>query len=168
MKTVLLFLAFALLVTYLFISGQKRAVTEGYAGPEVGQPALNFNVKLDGATDLASMRGKVVLLDFWATWCGPCRESMPELERIYRAYRPLGFEIVAISNEDANKVKQFLKTVNTSYPVLIDREGKINMMYGISGYPNEILIDKNGRIAFQSTGFDEKGLQDAIDSALRG
>jgi peroxiredoxin len=106
---------------------------------------------LNGGTwSLKGLRGKVVLVNFWATWCPPCRKEMPDLEALYKEFKAQGLVILAISDEDASKVKSFLKEKGYTYPVLLDAGRKVNEQFRIEGIPKSFVYDRNGRLAAQS------------------
>ena len=118
------------------------------------EPAPDFElVALDGQSyRLSDMRGKVVLINFWATWCGPCVKEMPVLVRLYEKYREAGFEILAISAEtDKSKVSEFVKEHKLLFPVLLGT--KIERLYGVNGIPDNIFVDRSGNIRYRQFGF---------------
>ena len=98
----------------------------------------------------SSLKGKVVLVNFWATWCPPCRKEMPDLETLYQKYKDKGFVILAISDEDIKKVEPFITQHKYSYPVLLDPGRKINTLYQVDGIPKTFIYDRNGRLAAQT------------------
>ena len=116
---------------------------------QVGQaaPAVDLPLLPGGASnlDLASLRGKVVYLDFWASWCGPCRLSFPQLEQLRLELGPRGFEVYAI-NVDENEADalRFLEELPVSYPVVRDGSGQTPGIYGILGMPTGYLLDRSG------------------------
>ena len=137
-------------------------------GLAIGDNAVNFKVRIDGKdTDLASLKGKVVLIDFWATWCGPCKASMPALQSFYEKYRSKGYETIGISAEEPAVVAAFVKAHSYTYPMVIDGDGKLNQDYKIGAFPTELLVGKSGRVVFISSGFDEKETREAIEKALK-
>ncbi len=96
---------------------------------------------------LSDLRGKVVLLNFWATWCGPCLREMPELQAVYDAHRERGFEIVAINfEESAERIRAFATEQGLSFPLALDEEGDIHERYTIVGQPRTIILDERGVI----------------------
>jgi DsbE subfamily thiol:disulfide oxidoreductase len=96
---------------------------------------------------LKDFRGKVVFLNFWATWCEFCREEMPAMERLYREFRGKGFEIVAVNVKDKRPdALAFVKQLKLSYPILMDPEGEVGLLYGAFGMPASYLIDRNGEV----------------------
>jgi peroxiredoxin len=99
---------------------------------------------------LKSLRGKVVLVNFWATWCPPCRKEMPDLDALYRRFKNQGFVILAISDEDAAKVKTFLAESGVTYPILRDPGRKVNELFQIEGIPKSFVYDRGGKLVAQS------------------
>ena len=118
--------------------------------------APNFTLKtLDGQEiTLSQLRGKVVLLDFWATWCAPCRESIPHLVQLHKSYQQSGLEVVGMNVDrgDVDTVRRFVKSMDIPYPVVIASD-ELQRNYGISGLPTTILIDKEGHIRQKFLGF---------------
>ena len=99
---------------------------------------------------LKDLRGKVVLLNFWATWCPPCRKEMPDLETLYRRFEPQGLVILGVSDEDMDKVKPFIEQQGITYPVLLDPGRRVNELFQIQGIPKTFVYDRDGKIVAQS------------------
>jgi peroxiredoxin len=107
--------------------------------------------ELGGKTwTLKEQRGKVVVLNFWATWCPPCRKEMPDLERLYREFKNQGLVILAISDEDADKVRPFIAEQKVTYPILLDPGRKVNDLFQVEGIPKTFVYDRNGKLVAQS------------------
>jgi peroxiredoxin len=107
--------------------------------------------ELSGKTwTLKEQRGKVVVLNFWATWCPPCRKEMPDLETLYQQFKDQGLVILAISDEDAGKVKPFVAQQKVTYPILLDPGRKVNELFQIEGIPKTFVYDRNGKLVAQS------------------
>ncbi len=124
--------------------------------PEVGFLAPPFSLSnLKGnQVDLSSFRGQVVILNFWATWCVPCRVEMPAFENLYRRYRSQGLTVLAVSldkNSDA-KVKDFVEEYRLSFPVLMDHKGKAEKLYPTISIPFTFVIDQQGRVVARVDG----------------
>jgi len=130
------------------------ALLERPAGQLEGQPAPAFTLtNLEGEeVSLESLRGKVVLLNFWATWCEPCRAEMPFLELLYAQFRRQGLEVVGVSEETAETVAGYWKTNGIPFVALLDPGGKVKEAYGVQGLPSTFLIARDGRISFVFTG----------------
>ncbi len=106
---------------------------------------------VDGnAWNLRELRGKVVLVNFWATWCPPCRKEMPDLDALYRRFKKRGFVILGISDEDAGKVRSFLAIHPISYPVLLDPGRKVNEEFQVDGIPKSFVYDRSGKLVAES------------------
>ncbi len=121
----------------------------GFAQPAVGQKAKEISLTdaKENKLNLSSLEGKVVLLDFWASWCGPCRRAFPDLKNIYSKYQSKGFEIYGISlDRDKNDWKKALKEDQTSWLHVIDPIGSIVGIWDITYIPNTFLLDKTGKI----------------------
>jgi thiol-disulfide isomerase/thioredoxin len=109
-----------------------------------------------GIKKLSSYRGKLVFLNFWATWCGPCRYEMPSMQRIYHELKSEGFEIVAVNlREGKQLVKKFLDQNKLTFPVLLDKDGRVGAIYGARSIPTTYLIDRNGSIIGRAIGARE-------------
>jgi peroxiredoxin len=99
---------------------------------------------------LKELRGKVVLVNFWATWCPPCRKEMPDLETLYKQFKDQGLVILAISDEDAGKVKPFVAEQKVTYPILLDPGRRVNELFRIEGIPKTFVYDRGGKLVAQS------------------
>lgn len=106
---------------------------------------------LNGKTwTLKDLRGKVVLVNFWATWCPPCRKEMPDLEALYNRFKDEGFVVLGISDEDSGKVVPFISGRKITYPVLLDPGRKVNDLFQIAGIPKSFVYDRGGKLAVES------------------
>jgi thiol-disulfide isomerase/thioredoxin len=137
------------LVAFRFYQGGNAPM--GAVGPALlaGAPAASFTVKRPaGGTDaLANYRGKVVLVNLWATWCPPCRDEVPALEQLYRKNRAKGFVVLGIDQgESASVAMNFAQRYNVTFPVLIDDGQQYGRAYAAQGLPTSILVDRGGKI----------------------
>lgn len=102
-------------------------------------------------------KGQLVYLDFWASWCGPCRQSLPILNEIRAKYNDKGFEVVAVNvDENLKDALGFLERYPVSYPILLDPKGEMPKAYDVKGMPTAYLLDKNGKIIYKHVGFKKK------------
>jgi len=139
----------------------------------VGQPFELKGTTLEGEPfDLASLRGKVVLVDFWATWCGPCLEEYPNIKHNFQAYHDRGFEVVGVSiDDDRPALEEYVAKTKIPWPTLHDKENMgqhpATIEYGIFGIPNVILIGKDGKVVSTRARGDELGraLKDLLADA---
>jgi peroxiredoxin len=117
-----------------------------------------------GNIGLADYRGKVVLLNFWATWCIPCREEMPGMEALWQKYKEKGFVVAAVSVDEGSqkRVETFTKLLDLSFPVLLDPESEVNDLYKVSNMPTSFLIDGNGKIISRIVGTEDWSSPEAI------
>lgn len=124
--------------------------------PRVGFRAPNFILKdlNGGMISIAGLRGKVVMINFWATWCGPCKVEMPSMNRLYNDLKGRDFEILAISSDVQGEkvVKPFIAQGRFNFTVLIDSSFKVNSDYGVTGIPTTFLVDKDGVITYKIFG----------------
>lgn len=155
----------ALLLVFLFA-----------VGPAVGgdlQPAPDFTLTdANGqSVTLSDLRGQVVMINFWASWCGPCRQEMPLLEQIHQRYEPLGFKLLGINVEENPADGQaFLKERPVTFEVLYDPENGISKLYDVVAMPSTVLIDRKGNIRFLHHGYKpgyENDYQDQIRALVR-
>jgi cytochrome c biogenesis protein CcmG, thiol:disulfide interchange protein DsbE len=135
-----------------------QPTTNRYGAPALAQQggtATNFTLpSLDGGDiALADYDGDVVIMNFWATWCPPCRAEMPALNRFYEAHRDEGLVILAINEqEDVGTVRPFIQTNNLSFPVLLDSQGRVAQQYTTRSFPTTFIIDRDGVIQHVQTG----------------
>ncbi len=120
---------------------------------------------------LSSLRGKVVYVDFWASWCAPCAISLPALQELHNELHPQGFEVVAINlDETQAQATRFLEPLNIAYPVLFDARQETPQAYRIAGMPTAFLVDRRGNLRATHTGFktgDSQKLKQQIQQLLQ-
>ena len=111
------------------------------------------------SVSLDEFRGRVVFLTFWASWCVPCREELPELDRLYKKYKKEGFEVIAVSVDSSEAaVDNFLRKISVSFHVLFDKKGDVSDAYRVSGLPTGFIIGKDGDIRHKHRGFGKEFL----------
>jgi peroxiredoxin len=123
-----------------------------------GTAIVDFELQqLGGGTrSLGSFKGKVVFLNFWATWCGPCRQEMPSMERLYKRLKGKGLEIVAVNlQEDAKAVQKFVDEHKLTFPVLLDQSGRVGATYGARSIPTTYVVDREGIVLAGTIGTRE-------------
>lgn len=136
-------------------------------------PAPPFSsARLDGGKlALGSLRGRVVLLNFWAVGCPPCRIEMPELEKIHRRYSGNGLRVIGVTEMDPprDEVARFVAEIGVTYPILLDPGARIGGLYRIEAHPTSVVIDARGILRFVNAGYlrgDEKEIERAVREAL--
>ncbi|MBS0364313.1 MAG: TlpA family protein disulfide reductase [Proteobacteria bacterium] len=135
-----------------------------------GEPAPAFTLPARGGSqiNLAQYRGQVVMINFWASWCGPCRQEMPLLESIYRQYSKLGFTLLGVNVEpDSAAAEQWLKQTPVSFPILFDRDSKVSRLYDVSGMPSTVIIDRAGRLRVVHHGYKPGDENEYLDGVRR-
>ncbi len=135
----------------LFLFHCKGKSTESASAPDFSLKTLN-----NQEITLSSLRGKVVLLDFWATWCTPCKESIPHLIDMYKTYHDRGFELIGMSTDksgDIEMVRRFAQSMDIPYPIIMTPD-EIAKKYRVTGLPTTILIDRKGNIREKIVGFN--------------
>ncbi len=157
-----------LVLSVMFLGCKKAEEPKQVAMP--GQKAPNFVLRgIDGKrVSLDDFKGKVVLIEFWATWCPPCRASIPEMEALYKEFLGKDFELVGISIDDpadSSVVKEFVKEYNMPYPVALD-DGKVSKTYGVVSIPTLYLLDRDHRIVKHYFGYSP-GLKDTLAAEIR-
>ncbi len=124
--------------------------------PRLGQPVADFSLPdLQGRTvSLSGLKGKVVFLNVWATWCQPCVDEMPTIQRLHDQLQPRGLEVLTVSLDPlgAQIVDPFMKKYGLSFPVLLDAKSQIQKLYGTTGVPESFIIDKAGRLVEKIVG----------------
>jgi peroxiredoxin len=118
--------------------------------------APNFTLKSNSGKNvkLSELRGQVILLNFWASWCGPCRQEMPLLEKLHKRYSALGFTVLGVNvEEDPRKAKTLLKDISVSFPILFDTSNKVSKQYKVSAMPSTVMIDRDGNMRYLHKGY---------------
>lgn len=143
------------------------------APPAVQGPAPDFQLAArgGGTVRLADLRGQVVMLNFWATWCGPCRKEMPLLDDIHRKYKPMGFTLLGVNVESDSKLAEdFLKKVPVGFPILFDTESKVSTLYAVNAMPTTVIVDRKGVVRMIHRGYkpgDESEYLDQVRALVR-
>lgn len=161
---------FLIALSFLFLTAE--APSPWSIDELVGKKAPEFTLKdmNDKAVSLSPLKGNVVLISFWATWCPPCRDEMPSLNRLYREFRNRGLAIVAVSTDrSASPVKDFLGKTPVDFPVLMDSDSKVARQFKVFSLPTTFLLDRNGVIVQKYLGeeeWDSAKIRDKITTLL--
>ena len=147
---------------------EVRFLTAGAAAP-----GFNLIDATGNAVSLDQFRGKVVLIDFWQTWCPPCVEEIPHLKSFQEKYKNQGFVILGVTDrldsEGLSKWREMLREKRINYSTLLDEKGTVAAQYGVSSYPQKFIIDRSGRLLYDKKGYvssDEAELEKQILKAL--
>jgi len=146
------------------------AGTAGATGPTPAAPDFALPAREGGEVRLSDLKGQVVMLNFWATWCGPCRQEMPLLQQIHAKYEPLGFTMLGVNVEpDSVAAQDWLKRmgVPVTFPILFDRQSQVSASFGVEAMPSSVLIDREGRVRHVHRGY-KPGDEAVYSDLIRG
>lgn len=162
MRRVLL-LTFVVVGIGLLLTLVRAPAPEKRVAPDFVLPDMNGQV-----VRLSQLRGKIVLLNIWATWCPPCRKEMPTMEALYHKMQSADFVLLAASQDVDGKstVAPYLQEGGFTFPVLLDVNGEVGKKYGVTGYPETYIIDRQGNIVHHHIGYNDWSHPD-VEAALR-
>lgn len=146
--------AAAIGAAFLLAAGSALATADFKAVPKLEEmkdrsaaPDFTLSDPAGKKVSLKDYRGKIVFLNFWASWCSPCRAEMPGMDRLYREFKDKGLEMLAVNVKDKrDDALRFMKELKISYPVAMDPEGEVGLLYGAWGMPTTYLIDRKGQV----------------------
>jgi peroxiredoxin len=148
-------------------------ITTAAFAADTGSPAPSFTLNdLTGQQiALSKYKGQVVMLNFWATWCGPCQQEMPLLDQMSKKYKPAGFTLIGVNvDKEAPPVKALLDRKPVSFQVLLDPTNSVSKTYHVDEMPSSVIVDRKGQIRFIHRGYkpgDENEYQDRIRQLIR-
>ena len=138
------------------------------AGPA---PAFRLDSMAGKPVSLDQYKGQVVMINFWASWCGPCRQEMPILEKLHAKYKPMGFTMIGINVEpDSTLGVNWLKTTPVTFPILFDTKSEVSKLYSVAGMPSTVIVDRKGNLRWLHRGYkpgDENEYLDQIRALVR-
>lgn len=169
-------LAIIFAVALVFGTGGTAGAAEMQTIQAVPQKpaAPNFTLKdlNDKTHSLSDFRGKVVAVNFWATWCPPCRKELPSMQRAYKDYHKKGFVILGVNEgEDWDTIAPFLENFSLTYPILLDKESTVIGKWKVLGLPTTFIVDRKGRITHRINGgrnWDDPAFRKALEAAIDG
>jgi peroxiredoxin len=158
-----------LLRTIAFLGLVTLAFSRAHASIAVSTNAPDFTLRSMGGPNLRlqEQRGQVVMINFWATWCGPCRQEMPHLTRLYDKYRSAGFVMLGVNvDDDARRATDLATQLGLKFPVLLDTDKAVSRLYDLGTMPTSVLVDRNGRVRFVHNGY-VAGYEDLYEKQIR-
>ncbi len=132
-------------------------------------PAPDFTLKSNSGENLrlSELRGEVVLINFWASWCGPCRQEMPILSELHDKYKAMGFTVLGVNvEENSSAARKLLKEMPVSFPVLFDNNSTVSKQYDVVAMPSTVLVDRNGNVRYLHKGY-KPGLENTYVEQVR-
>jgi peroxiredoxin len=155
---------FALCATLAVVaSTASPALAPATAAPDFTLHAMGGGANLR----LKEQRGRVVMVNFWATWCGPCRQEMPQLNRLYEKYKSSGFVLLGVNvDDDAAKAAEVAAKLGVTFPVLLDTEKTVSKLYDLSTMPSTVIIDRDGKVRYVHRGY-LAGYEDNYEKQIR-
>lgn len=155
-------------IPLLFLSALVLAPALAVCAPslQTGAPAPGFELNSNSGkpVSLADLRGQIVLVNFWASWCGPCRQEMPILEQLNHQYRNKGVALVGINVEpDTAAATDWLKATPVTFPILYDVDSKVSKLYEVQGMPNTVILDRKGVVRYIHRGYSPGAENEYLD-----
>ncbi len=142
-------------------------VAQAAVSPGLAAPDFTLRTLAGSNLRLQEQRGQVVLVNFWATWCGPCRQEMPHLNRIADKYRGAGLVMLGVNiDNDVQIAAEVASKLGVKFPVLLDTDKKVSRLYDLSSMPSTLVIDRSGRVRYLHKGY-QSGYEDQYDRQIR-
>src|SRR5215470_744860 len=151
----------AVLIAAFLLDAAAHAALDG--------PAPDFTLKSRAGENikLSELRGQVVLINFWASWCGPCRQEMPLLDQMYQKYAPLGFTLLGVNVEqDSTDAERLLKDTPVTFPILFDAQNEVSKLYDVTAMPSTVLVDRDGKVRYVHKGY-QPGYETEYQTQIR-
>jgi len=150
-------------VAFVVVAGSAASAI----APSTPAPDFSLHAMSGPNMRLKDQRGRVVMVNFWATWCAPCRQEMPQLNRLYEKYRSSGFVLLGVNvDEDSSKAADVAAKLGITFPVLLDADKSVSKLYDLSTMPSTVLIDRDGRVRYVHRGY-LAGYEDAYEKQIR-
>jgi thiol-disulfide isomerase/thioredoxin len=147
-----------LLLTGLLVA---PALAVAPAGPA---PKFQLTSMAGKPISLDQLKGQVVMINFWASWCGPCREEMPVLEKLYAKYKPMGFTMIGVNVEpDSKLAAEWLKATPVTFPILFDTKSEVSKLYQVSSMPSTVIVDRKGNQRWMHRGYKAGAENEYLD-----
>ena len=135
--------------------------------PLAAAPDFTLHVMNGANLRLQEQRGRVVMVNFWATWCGPCRQEMPQLNRLYEKYHAAGFVLLGVNvDDDTSKAAEVAGKLGVTFPVLLDTDKTVSKLYELSTMPSTVIIDRDGKVRYVHRGY-LTGYEDNYEKQIR-
>ncbi len=152
-------------------AGSALALVAGRALPAIAasSAAPDFTLRTLAGPNmrLAEQRGRVVMINFWATWCGPCRQELPQLSKLYDKYRGSGFVLMGVNvDDDVRNATEVAAKLAVSFPVLLDTDKAVSKLYDLTTMPSTVLVDRDGKVRYLHRGY-LAGYEDTYDKQVR-
>lgn len=153
-------------VALLFATGLMMLTA--MAGPVSGPaPSFTLQSRVGETVSLSDFHGDVVMINFWATWCGPCREEMPHLEALHQRYSDLGFTLLGVNVEnDPAGARKWLEETPVSFSILFDPQNKVSELYDVIAMPSTVMVDRQGQMRFIHHGY-QPGYENEYQTQIR-
>jgi thiol-disulfide isomerase/thioredoxin len=139
--------------------------------PSGPAPQFRLDSLAGSPVALEQFKGQVVMINFWASWCGPCRQEMPILEKLHAKYKPMGFTMIGVNVEpDSQLAVDWLKSTPVSFPILFDKKSEVSKLYHVAGMPATVIVDRKGNLRWLHHGYkpgDENAYLDQIRALVR-
>jgi thiol-disulfide isomerase/thioredoxin len=133
-------------------------------------PGFTLMARSGRQVSLAQFKGDVVMINFWASWCGPCRQEMPLLDTIYKQYKDMGFTLIGVNVEpDSQAANRWLEATPVTYPILYDTQSKVSKLYQVQAMPTTVIIDRKGMVRYVHRGYlpgDENSYLNSIRTLI--
>ena len=150
-------------VAFVVVAGSASSAI----APTTPAPDFSLHAMSGPNMRLKDQRGRVVMVNFWATWCAPCRQEMPHLNHLYQKYRSSGFVLLGVNvDEDSSKAADVVAKLGITFPVLLDADKRVSKLYDLSTMPSTVLIDRDGKVRYVHRGY-LAGYEDAYEKQIR-